>query len=157
MTRSDSRKRFVRKEQDVPYIRRPLASEVVKAVEDAWMDVPDATVRIDKHGSIQVVKKSTKDGLPNTETFSYKSEPQLYFSDGMCFWITEAWGAGGKSRVRVGRAEPYPLATCSIPYMGVVTGHAADIAELEVVVEEFRQAKLRVEAMLASEAREPKQ
>jgi hypothetical protein len=152
-------KRFVRKKEDVPYVRRPALSEIVKAIEDAWEDVPDTTIRIDKHGGIQVIRKSVKDDRSNnTEICSYKAEPKLCFENGTFFWITEAWEAKAKekSRVQIGRTEPYPLATCSIPHMGIFTGHAVDIAELEIIVEELRQAKLKVEAMLATEAKEPK-
>lgn len=143
-------KRFVRRKEDVPYIHPPKAWEVLKAAEDAWASTPDTTVRIDKHGNIQVITNSPK----GTRFFSYRFEPRLSFSDGCFLWFVETFDAGDKSRIQIGNKEPYPLVVCNIPYMGVFTGHAADIAELEAAVKEFEQAKCRVETLLASEAPE---
>jgi len=149
-------KRFVRRKEDVPYVRQPVLSEIVKAIEDAWADISGATVVIDKHGHIQV--KWIEEECWHKEYFNYDQEPRLRFEGGTCFWVVRTSNnAGNKAEIRIGEMHSYPLAVCSIPYMGDFHGHQSDIDELAAAVLEFQKAKDKVEALLASEAMETKQ
>jgi hypothetical protein len=90
-------KRFVRKQKDVPYIRPPMMSAVVKAIEDTWADVPGAVVGIDKHGLIQVkLTEGSHIELTEGSHITYKSEAKLCFAAEAYCWIIEAswFGAG---------------------------------------------------------------
>ena len=147
-------KRFVRRQEDVPYIKQPALSEVVKAIEDAWADIPGATIKIDK-GSIRV--KWEEEERCYKEFFNYDQEPKLCFEDGTCFWVARTYcNAGNRTKIQVSKAQSCPLAICSVPYMGNFHGHLSDINELEAAVLEFRKAKDKVDALLASEATEVK-
>jgi hypothetical protein len=137
-------KRFARRQEDVHQARPPKLSEIVKAIEDAWSEYPDAPIAI-KNGDIRVRYSGERSA-------SYRCEPKLQFSDGLCYWIVESWGApGGRDKVVVGAKMPSPVSTCTVPHMGDFHGRPEDIRMLEAAADEVRKAYAKVQDLLNSE------
>jgi len=140
-------KRFVRRQEDVPYVKPPKPSEVVKAIEDAWKDIKGVDIRM-------------KDGILvqcGNRYVTYKDKPSLRFADGKCFWTVFAYSCDSipvtvENPIVIGPKISYPLAKCYILDMGEFLGHVDDIKELEAAAEELKRAYTKVQELLKSEA-----